>query len=358
MRYDPIAPLLAAGDPSLAWAVGHDIFDEPLEPQSLWEMPQVVHAMRRQCEDGSWAYHGGTSRIRSDANYAQIATYQQLLVLISKYRLDRRHPAIAGAADFLLGCQTREGDIRGIYGSQYTPNYTGDILGLLVAAGYQDDRRVLRGIDWLLSIRQDDGGWALPLRTVHAEPGGFTRVMKLEAPIQPDRSRPSSHLITGIALRALAAHPRYRHRPEARRAARLLASRFLQADHYADRGEPGYWTKLAYPFRWTDLASALDSVAIVGLHPSEPDVSRGLDWLLSHQRASGLWLTGYGKTKDALVNHWVTFGVARVFKRFFGVRALVRSGGAEDEVRASRRKRSRVASTWARPRRPILIRSA
>lgn len=343
MRYDPIGPLLAACDPALAWAVGHDLFDEPLEPQTLWELPPVVQATRHQCEDGSWVYHGGASRVRSTENYAQLATYQQLLVLISKYRLDRRHPAVARATDFLLGFQTREGDIRGLYGSQYTPNYTGDMLGLMVAAGYQDDRRVLRGIDWLLSMRQDDGGWALPLRTVPAQPGGFTRMMSLDAPIQPDRARPSSHLITGIALRALAAHPRYRHRAEARKAARLLAGRFLQPDRYLDRGEPSYWTKLTYPFRWTDLASSLDAIALVGLHPSEPDVSRGLDWLASHQRASGLWQTGYGKTKDVLVNHWVTFAVARVFKRFFGVRDLLKSGGAEVEVLAARRLGIRAA---------------
>lgn len=343
MRYDSIGPLLAAGDPALAWAVGHDLFDEPLEPQTLWELPPVVHAARRQSGDGSWAYHGGAPRVRSTENYAQLATYQQLLVLIAKYRLDRRHPAIARAVDFLLDFQTREGDIRGLYGSQYTPNYTGDMLGLMVAAGYQDDRRVLRGIDWLLSMRQDDGGWALPLRTVPAQPGGFTRMMRLDAPIQPDRLRPSSHLITGIALRALAAHPRYRHRAEARKAARFLAGRFLQPDRYLDRGEPGYWTKLMYPFRWTDLASSLDAIALVGLDPSEPDVARGLDWLASHQPASGLWQTGYGKTKDVLVNHWVTFAVARVFKRFFGVRALLRSGRAEVEVRAARRHGARVA---------------
>ena len=208
MRYDAIGSLLATGDPVLAWAVGHDLFDEPLEPQTLWELPPVLQSLRRQRADGSWAYHGGASRVRSNENYEQLATYQQLLNLISKYRLDRRHPAVLCAVDFLLGFQTGEGDIRGLYGSQYTPNYTGDMLGLMIAAGYQDDWRVLRGIDWLVSMRQDDGGWALPLRTVPAQPGGFTRVMRLDDPIQPDRSRPSSHLVTGITLRALAAHPR------------------------------------------------------------------------------------------------------------------------------------------------------
>src|SRR5579864_9421835 len=147
MRYDAIGPLLAAGDPALAWAVGHDLLDEPLEPQALWELPQVVHSVRRQREDGSWAYHGGFSQVRPSENYTQLATYQQMLNLVSKYRLDRRHPAIHRATDFLLGFQTSEGDIRGLCGSQYTPNYTGDMLGLMVAAGYQEDWRVLRGIE-------------------------------------------------------------------------------------------------------------------------------------------------------------------------------------------------------------------
>lgn len=322
MRYDAVTPLLAAGDPALAWAVGRDLLDEPLDPQALWELPEVMRSWRSQRDDGSWPPPGGGTRARPAEDYSQYATYQQLLVLVSRYRLDRRHPAVRDAAEYLFSSQTPEGDIRGICGSQYTPNYTGDMLGLLVTAGYADDPRAASGIDWLLSIRQDDGGWALPLRTVRGA-GGYGRVMELAKPLQPDRTRPSSHLVTGIALRALAAHPRYRHRPEARRAANLLASRFFEPDRYADRRDASYWTKLAFPFRSTDLASALEVIALVGLDPDQPDVERGLRWLSSRQRSNGLWPTGYPNTRDPLVNHWVTFAVARVFTRFFGSRGLV-----------------------------------
>jgi hypothetical protein len=176
-------------------------------------------------------------------------------------------------------------------------------------------------VEWLLSIRQDDGGWAVPVRTVR-NAGSYTHVMKLDAPLEPDRARPSSHLITGIALRALAAHPRYRHRPEAKQAARLLAGRFFEADRYVDRRDPGYWTKLAFPFRWTDLASSLEVMSLIGLSPADPDVARGLRWLAAHQRRDGLWRSGYPKTPDRLVHHWVTFAVARVFKRFYGSGAV------------------------------------
>jgi hypothetical protein len=74
-------------------------------------------------------------------------------------------------------------------------------------------------------------------------------------------------------------------------------------------------------------------------------VSTGLDWLLSHQQANGLWRTGYPKTRDPLVNHWVTFAVARVIKRFFGIRALVGPRAGDLEVGARRRQ---VAAAAAR----------
>jgi hypothetical protein len=220
----------------------------------------------------------------------------------------------------LLGRQTPAGDIRGIYGNQYSPNYTGDILNLLVQAGYASNPDVLRGIRWLLAIRQDDGGWAVPLRTVPARPGGFAAVMKLRDPIEPVRSRPSSHLITGVALRALAAHPHYRRHRAATTAAHLLAGRFFQADRYIDRGSAGYWTKLAFPFRWTDIVSSLDVLSQIGLSKDDPDLARGIAWLVEHQRPDGLWESGYPITRDRLVHHWVTFAAVRACQRL-GVEA-------------------------------------
>jgi hypothetical protein len=319
-RRDPLPILLATGDPALVWAVKSDIHREALDPRPLWKLAPVSSILRTQSQDGSWAYRGGFSRLRSSEDYSQLATYKQLLILVSMYRLDRRHPALERAAAFLLGFQTRAGDIRGISGNQYSPYYTADMLRLLIDAGYHSDRRVVRGMEWLVSMRQDDGGWAIPFRTT-ADAGSFTRVMTKPRPLEPDRTRPSSHLITGIVLRALAAHPRYRHRPEATRAAELLASRVFHADPYPDRSDAGYWTKLSFPFRWTDVVSALDAIALVGLGTENPHVSQALTWLVRHQRPDGLWQSGYGKTKDPLVHHWVTFAVARLFGRLFGAPA-------------------------------------
>ncbi len=163
-------------------------------------------------------------------------------------------------------------------------------------------------------MRQDDGGWAVPART--ASGLSLTRTLTLHSPVQPDRSRPSSHLITGIVLRAFAAHPSLRRRREAREAAALLAGRFFKPDAYPDRRSAGYWTKLAFPFHWTDVVSALDTVALIGLEATAPDVACGLDWVRENQQPDGLWRCGYAHSPDPLAGHWVTFAAARMLRRF------------------------------------------
>jgi hypothetical protein len=61
---------------------------------------------------------------------------------------------------------------------------------------------------WLLTMPQDDGGWTIPTRTLELS---LKVMLTVRETFEPDRSRPSSHLVPGIVLRALAALPRYRH---------------------------------------------------------------------------------------------------------------------------------------------------
>ena len=182
-----------------------------------------------------------------------------------------------------------------------TKQFTAEAVMLLVNEGKLglDDPRIVAGIGWLLSMRQQDGGWAIPLRT-HASPEArsFKRAMSLPAPLEPDRRKPSSHLVTGIVLRALAAHPKYRKADEARAAARVLASRLFQPDTYPDRRAAAYWKKLRYPFRWTDIISALDALLLLGADPQEPAIAGALRWLIHRQDPHGLWRSAYAKAAD------------------------------------------------------------
>ena len=235
LRHDPRGPLLAADDAALRSTVRRELLGETTPEITMGELPAVRRAVARQQPDGRWKYPGGNPDIRSRAAYDQLETYRQLGVLVCKYGLDHHHPAVEAAAAFLSNFQTEAGDYRGIYGHQYTPNYSAAITELLIRAGFDRTVQVENTLRWLLRMRKDDGGWAIPTRTL-----GLSLNVMLTAreTFEPDRSRPSSHLITGIVLRALAAHPRYRRSADTRRAADLLKSRFFRRDVYPDRAAP------------------------------------------------------------------------------------------------------------------------
>lgn len=65
LRHDPVPVLPACGEPALAWAVGHDLLREPLDPAVLWGLSYVVRTSHAQNRDGSWSYPGMASRRRA-----------------------------------------------------------------------------------------------------------------------------------------------------------------------------------------------------------------------------------------------------------------------------------------------------
>jgi hypothetical protein len=265
--------------------------------------------------NGGWKYPAPRTRLRSADDYDQLETFRILSILIEKHGLDRGHPAIRRASRYVLAHQSVAGDVRGIYGNQYSPNYTAAFLELLTKVGYGADPAVRRSFRWLLSVRQDDGGWAIPFRTTGRN---FDPSTLRTATIQPVTRKPSSHLVTGVVLRALAAHPQYRKSQAARAAGALLSSRLFKADAYADRRATTFWTQFSYPFWFTDLVSALDSLSLVGFSTDEPSIRRALQWLVEHQDKSGLWklrMTRGGQDSARYV--WLTLAICRVFKRLF-----------------------------------------
>ena len=133
LRVDPTPALASSSNPAIAYFARRDVLGERLGPVSeLWELPEPLRIIRRQSPTGSWSYPGGKPSLRSPENYDQIETFRQLAVLVEQYGFTREHPAIARAAEFLLSFQTREGDIKGIYGNQYATTYIGAIIELLV----------------------------------------------------------------------------------------------------------------------------------------------------------------------------------------------------------------------------------
>ncbi len=325
LTYDPTAPLLASGDEALVWHVRRDLLDESVPPPGrLWQLPQAQKVLRGQQADGSFPYPGRRVDCWPPHHYPLVETWKRFRVLVDQYACTRKHPAVASAAEFLLACQTAEGDIRGFLANQYAPYYTGAILGLLIRAGYGRDPRIERGLRWLLDMRQDDGGWTVPLLTAKLNRKETHRLTSTRAaPIEPDRRQPFSHNWTGMVLRGFAVHPRLRRLSAVRRAADLLKTRFFQRDCYGSYQSADYWVRFQYPFWWNHLVAALDSLSVIGVPRADPDIDRALRWLIDHQQPDGLWLLDYASgrpTSDTPrvveTRRWVSLAICRVLKRY------------------------------------------
>ncbi len=325
LEHDPIRGMLSSGNAAISYFVRRDLLGENVEPISIvWELPEVGKLLRKQSPDGSWRHKGKRTVAYPPHHYELMETFKRFRLLVERYRLTREHPAAEKAAEYLLSCQTEDGDIRGMIGNQYATYYTGAIMAHLIGAGYAEDPRIERGFRWLLSMRQDDGGWTVPILTHRLDRETLHRLTSEEAePLEPDRSKPFSHNWTDMVLRAFTAHPGYRGAPEAMVAGELLKSRFFKPDAYSSYRAASYWVRFA--FWWPNLLTSLDSLSRMGFTSEDPDIGAALDWFVEHQEPDGLWNLTYVEGKrapDSEVNRdrklWLGLAVARVFKRLLG----------------------------------------
>lgn len=315
LKFDPLPTLLSVENSAILYFVNRDLLEKEGEPvENLWAVPDVEKIFKKQQEDGSWKYPSSKNDIRTQENYNQIETFRQLGELIEKYGLNKKHHTIKKAAEFLFSFQTEDGDIRGIYGNQYSPNYTAAIMEILIKAGYTNDPRIEKGFKWLLSCRQDDGGWAIPIRTNNAK---WVEVLNNNVPLEPIRQKPFSHMITGVVLRAFAAHPKFKNLEEAKIAGDLLASRFFKPDKYPDRRVVDFWFKVSFPFWFTDIISSLDILYYLGFTPDHPQVEITFKVLKKRQLENGLWDLKLLRSKDKDLPYWIALVICRIFKNLF-----------------------------------------
>ena len=321
LRFDPVPALLGSEDEALGHFVRRDLCEEDVGPVCrLWRLPGAQRILRKQQPDGSW--DRSVSQKKHEAiNYGLIETWKEFRFLVEVYGFNREDSSTARAAEFILSCQTEDGDIRGMLANQYAAYYTGALLSLLIKAGYEGDPRIENGFRWLLSMRQDDLGWSEALITLDLSRATLYRLTSQVAePVVPDRSRPFSHNSTGMVLRAFAAHSRHRRSEAARTAARLQKSRFFRPDPSTSYQAASYWVRFQYPFWWNSLVAALDSISLIDPSRDEP-MEKALTWLIGHQEEDGLWKASYADDKEPdnaktrATRLWVSLAICRVLRR-------------------------------------------
>lgn len=306
---ESIKTLLSTENKAIIAFTRKDLLREEVDLEQLWTLPRVNKLLKKQQTNGSWIYPNKKAILRSPTNYNQYQTYKTVAELVELYGLNKKHEAIKKAANYLFSFQTKEGEFRGMYGNQYSPNYSASITEFLIKAGY-NDTRIEKSIEWLLKMRQDDGGWSIPLRT---------RNEKLEAlnkkeTIEPNRTKPFSHLVTGIVLRPFSLVMKYREKMK--QTGLLLADRVFTRDKYSDRGDVEYWTKFTYPYHWTDILSTIDTLTLLGIkeHPKIDEIKQ---WFDKHKQKNGIYdvnIMAGAKYQD--IKYWITIQYLRVLSRF------------------------------------------
>lgn len=330
-KYDPLKPLIESKNKSIIYFAKRDLLEVKVEPiNCVWNLREVQKILKKQLDDGSWPTKGKTDK-NSGVKYPLIETWKQLRILIQQYEMNNTQPAIQKSTEFIFSCQTDDGDIRGILANQYAPYYTGAIMYLLIKAGYVADPRIEKGFQWLLNMRQDDGGWVMGSpgligikNLTRAELNDLTSNIYGTTAQFFDRSKPFSAAGTGMVLRAFSVHPNYRKSEETLIAARLLKSKFFKQDNWTSYQHPDNWIRFQYPFWWTNLVSALDSLSLVGFPKDDEDVEPALKWFIDHQEPDGLWKVSYSKIHKSPDNQrtfqsrlWITLAICRIFKRFY-----------------------------------------
>jgi hypothetical protein len=312
--------LLDSGESTLVYFTRRDILGELVPPiASVWESPQAQKLIKKQLADGSWEKSGAKAEIYPPWHYKLVETFKRFRILVEKYQFTRDHPVINGAAEFLFSCQTEEGDIRGFIGNQYATYYTGYVLSLLIRAGYEDDPRVEKGIDWLLSMRQNDGGWTIPILTrKYDRKTGYRLTSRYAETVEPNRAKPFSRNWTDMVLRALAAHSSYRKSAEAQAAGALLKATFFKPDAYSSYKSPRYW--IIFAFWWPNLLTALESLVRLGFTKDDPDINRGLQWFYENQQPDGLWKLENHKEvspRDREERLWLALSICRLLRKYY-----------------------------------------
>lgn len=309
LRTDPIPRMMESEDGTFRAFAGHHLLDRRTDLcEAALRSKEVRKVLRAQRDDGSWRSSGKGGE---DRHNTLVRTFKSFRALVHRYELDRTVPQVDRAAEVLLSFQTEEGDIRGMIGGQYATYYTGEILSLLIRAGYAEDRRIDDGLLWLLRMRQDDGGWTIPVLTRELKWDEIVRLTGGDSePLQPDRSRPFSHNWTDMVLRAFAAHPFYKRNRDVRRAAELLKGSLFRPDNYSSYRDPRYWTR--FVGWWPNLLTALETLTAMGYDARDPDIYRGVTWFIENQAGDGLWDLGPGRPGSPLEREWLALRICRM----------------------------------------------
>jgi len=290
---------------------------------------KIINSLR---PDGTWPI-SRSKRAAEEAGpgppvgWTYITMLRNLQLLEDMYT-DKSEGYISAALEKILSWQKQEGYILGPKHDIFPlPHYNGYAVRNFFIYGLDDDPRVRRLADWLLSTQRNDGGWVIPYQEdVRYLPE--YKGMKLNAFLdlvrrgetprsEPEKFEdiPSCIWTTMMVIRGLARSEAYRSRREVRRGADFFLDRFFKRNYHASyhRSESS-WTHLKYPPYPGNGLSALYILSILGYGPGDERMEKPIRWLLSARHSDGFWWQS--DRPDTLKDQWITGLAVDVLNRY------------------------------------------
>lgn len=283
-------------------------------------------------EDGTWPISSARKAAEDAGPGPPIGwtyiTMLRNLQLLEDCDTKRSEGHISAALERILSWQTRDGYILGPKHDIFPlPNYNGYAVRNLIIYGMEDDPRVKRMADWLLSIQRHDGGWVIPYQQdvkYLPEYSGMRvdnfldRVRRGETP-QSDpkgfKDVPSCIWTTMMVIRGLARGREYQHRREILRGADFFLERFFKKNwHESYYHSEKYWTQLKYPPYPGSGISALYLLTILGYGPGDGRMEKPIRWLLNARHPDGFWWQS--DRPHAQKDQWITGFAIDILNRY------------------------------------------
>lgn len=305
--------LLQSSSPSIRYWTLKDIMGKDREDAGIQraladceKYPPRLQILKRISPDGTWP----VAEVNGDApgpdvrgpEYRLHVTMLKNLLRLLHFVTPPGDERVDKALEKLLSWQAADGHITGPMTHGFPqPHYNGYALYLLV--GLKDEeRRLARLAEWLMSCQRKDGGWNMPyLQDVrylpeyrHLSMDEFISLMQTDEKERHDPGKlqdvPSCHWTTTMVLWGLNEMVWTRKSKCVERGTDFLLGRFFQRNPHSNFYESERnWTAVKYPHNKCSGLAALDVLIKAGRGPDDPRMERPIRWLMSSRYRDGFW---------------------------------------------------------------------
>jgi len=328
LKADSTDWLLEAENPSIRFFTLSELLGKPLDdPEVVSAKKEIMHTgvvpkiLSKQSNEGYWE--------APDKYYTAKykGTVWQLLIL-AELGADGKDEHIQKACEFLLkSSQDHESGGFSVWpsanqgGGRHSgviPCLTGNMVYTLIRLGLLEDKRVQRGIDWIVRYQRFDDGDS------HAP-----NIWPYERLISGCYGKHSCHMGVVKSLKALAEIPVNKRSKEAvdiiaQGAEYMLKHHIYKRSHNLSKVSKPGWLRFGFPLMYQD-----DVLEILGiltkLGYKDQRMQEAIDLVISKQNEKGQWLlenTFNGRYQTNIENKgepskWIALNALTVLKRFY-----------------------------------------